>query len=108
MVREVKDLDDFRQILKGAGDKLVAVDFTATWCGPCKMMGPVFESESQNPANKNVIFLKVDVDDCEDVSLNLKISCMPTFHFYKNGELVSEFSGANKDKLLECLSKYRT
>ncbi|XP_070785990.1 thioredoxin-like [Enoplosus armatus] len=108
MVREVESLAEFKAILKEAGDKLVVVDFTATWCGPCKQIGPVFEKESLEPENANVIFLKVDVDEAEDVSSECKISCMPTFHFYKNGAKVDEFSGANKATLLEKLATWRT
>ncbi|XP_070785526.1 thioredoxin-like [Enoplosus armatus] len=108
MVREVENLAEFKAILKEAGDKLVVVDFTATWCGPCKQIGPEFEKESLKPENANVIFLKVDVDEAEDVSSECKISCMPTFHFYKNGAKVDEFSGANKATLLEKLATLRT
>ncbi|XP_023252596.1 thioredoxin-like [Seriola lalandi dorsalis] len=99
MVREVESLDEFKAILKEAGDNLVVVDFTATWCGPCKQIGPKFEALSTKPEYKHVIFLKVDVDEAEDVSGYCKISCMPTFHFYKNGDKVDEFSGANADTL---------
>ncbi|XP_035530950.1 thioredoxin [Morone saxatilis] len=108
MVREVESLDDFKAILKEAGDKLVVVDFTATWCGPCKQIAPIFVEQSSKPENKNVIFLKVDVDEAEDVSSFCNISCMPTFHFYKNGEKVFEFSGANTTTLLEKLEAFRT
>ncbi|XP_029026224.1 thioredoxin isoform X2 [Betta splendens] len=107
MVREVVDLDDFKKILKEAGDKLVVVDFTATWCGPCKQIGPIFVKMSEDPANKDIVFLKVDVDEAEDVSSSCGISCMPTFHFYKNGEKVDEFSGANAKQLSEALEKNR-
>ncbi|XP_044039527.1 thioredoxin [Siniperca chuatsi] len=108
MVREVHNLEEFKAILKEAGDKLVVVDFTATWCGPCKQIGPEFEKESANPENKNVIFLKVDVDEADDVSSSCNINCMPTFQFYKNGEKVFEFSGANKATLIEQLKAFRT
>ncbi|XP_026209053.1 thioredoxin-like [Anabas testudineus] len=108
MVREVVDLDDFKAILKEAGDKLVVVDFTATWCGPCKQIGPIFVTMSQDPANKNVVFLKVDVDEAEDVSSSCGISCMPTFHFYKNGEKIHEFSGANAKQLTEKVVELRS
>ncbi|XP_040923532.1 thioredoxin isoform X1 [Betta splendens] len=99
--------DDFKKILKEAGDKLVVVDFTATWCGPCKQIGPIFVKMSEDPANKDIVFLKVDVDEAEDVSSSCGISCMPTFHFYKNGEKVDEFSGANAKQLSEALEKNR-
>nr|XP_046237499.1 thioredoxin [Scatophagus argus] len=108
MVHQVEDLDEFKKILKESGDKLVVVDFTATWCGPCKQIGPFFEELSRHSENKNVIFLKVDVDEAQDVSEHCKISCMPTFHFYRNGEKVGEFSGANKDTLREKLGALRT
>ncbi|XP_060886758.1 thioredoxin-like [Labrus mixtus] len=108
MVREVENLEDFQNILKEAGDKLVVVDFTATWCGPCKQIGPKFVEESKKPENKNVIFLKVDVDEAEDVSGHCKISCMPTFQFYKNGVKIDEFSGANAAQLIEKTQAHRT
>nr|XP_020480280.1 thioredoxin-like [Monopterus albus] len=107
MVREVTSLTEFQAILKDSGTKLVVVDFSATWCGPCKLIAPVFVELSEKDENKNVVFLKVDVDEAEDVSSFCKISCMPTFHFYQNGERVAEFSGANVDKLKETLAKYR-
>ncbi|XP_034412584.1 thioredoxin [Cyclopterus lumpus] len=107
-MREPTDLAEFRQILKEAGDKLVVVDFTATWCGPCKMIGPLFAQQETKPENANVIFLKVDVDEADDISKECKISCMPTFQYYKNGVKVFEFSGANIDTLIENLEIHRT
>jgi len=52
----------------------------------------------------DVIFLKVDVDDNEEVASEYNISCMPTFIFIKNKEKVNEFSGANADKLKELIA----
>nr|AFH68184.1 thioredoxin 1 [Trachidermus fasciatus] len=111
MPNEIKhpgDLAEFLQILKDAGDKLVVVDFTADWCGPCKMIGPLYASQAEKPVNENVIFLKVDVDDASDISENCGISCMPTFQFYKNQVKVFEFSGANIETLVQKLEALRT
>lgn len=94
--------------MKEAGDKLVVVDFTATWCGPCKQIAPEFVKLSEKPENKNVIFLKVDVDEAEDVSSYCGVNCMPTFIFYKNGVKVDEFSGANLQTLLDKLVALRS
>ncbi|XP_073520823.1 thioredoxin-like [Phyllobates terribilis] len=97
MVRYIENLGEFKTALSEAGEKLVVVDFTATWCGPCKMIGPFFDTLSTK--YPEVVFLKVDVDDAADVAEHCGIKCMPTFHFYKNGNLVHEFSGANQASL---------
>ncbi|XP_078070166.1 thioredoxin-like isoform X2 [Mustelus asterias] len=90
-------------VLKEAGCKLVVVDFSATWCGPCQAIKPRFHELAEK--NPSVIFCEVDVDDAPDLAEQCKISCMPTFHFYKNGERVFDFSGANRmtleDKIRE-------
>ncbi|RVE60411.1 hypothetical protein OJAV_G00180860 [Oryzias javanicus] len=107
MIRVVEQLDEFKKILAEAGDKLVVVDFTATWCGPCKQIAPLYQAMSEKPENSNVIFLKVDVDDADEISTACEIKCMPTFHFYKGGEKVDDFSGANVATLEEKLIKLR-
>ncbi|KAG5845569.1 thioredoxin-like [Anguilla rostrata] len=104
MIIEIENKDAFDQALKDAGDKLVVVDFTATWCGPCQSIAPQFKKFSEDPENKNVVFLKVDVDDAQDVATFCDIKCMPTFHFYKNGKKIDEFSGCNPTKLEEKLN----
>ncbi|XP_029932595.1 thioredoxin b [Myripristis murdjan] len=108
MVVEIEDLESFLATVKDAGDKLVVVDFTATWCGPCKQIAPLYKELSEKPENKNVIFLKVDVDEAQDVATHCNIKCMPTFHFYKNGVKVGEFSGANFTTLVEKVDALRT
>ncbi|KAJ8382225.1 hypothetical protein SKAU_G00030030 [Synaphobranchus kaupii] len=107
MIIEIGNKDEFLKALKEAGDKLVVVDFTATWCGPCRSIGPEFKKLAEDPENKNVVFLKVDVDDAPDVSAHCDIKCMPTFHFYKNEKKVDEFQGASKDKLKETLNTHK-
>ncbi|NP_001281155.1 thioredoxin [Cynoglossus semilaevis] len=104
MVYEVKDYNDFTQQLKRAGNKLVVVDFTATWCQPCKNISPVFEELANQ--YKNVVFLKVDVDEADDVSTECEINCMPTFLFYRNEKRVHSFSGANSDTLRAAVKQY--
>uniref|UniRef100_A0A8C5B2S8 Thioredoxin domain-containing protein n=1 Tax=Gadus morhua TaxID=8049 RepID=A0A8C5B2S8_GADMO len=75
--------EEFQAALAEAGDNLVVVDFTASWCGPCKVIGPKFVVK-----NRNVVFLKVDVDEAADVAAHYEVNCMPTFLFFKNGEKV--------------------
>ncbi|KAF4530578.1 hypothetical protein B566_EDAN006784 [Ephemera danica] len=88
---------DFDGKLKEAGSKLVVVDFFATWCGPCKMIAPQMETLSKECPN--VVFLKVDVDECEELAAEYSITAMPTFLFFKNKKTVETMTGANYDKL---------
>jgi len=89
--------------LADAGDKLVVVDFTATWCGPCQKIGPYFaELAGEYP---DVVFVKVDVDENDEVAQECGISAMPTFQAYKNGAKVAEMVGASEDKLKTFVTK---
>ncbi|XP_054253314.1 thioredoxin [Indicator indicator] len=101
MVKIVSNLSEFEAELKAAGTKLVVVDFSATWCGPCKMIKPVFHNLSEKYGE--VVFIEIDVDDAQDVATHCDVKCMPTFQFYKSGNKVQEFSGANKEKLEETI-----
>ncbi|KAJ8271187.1 hypothetical protein COCON_G00100460 [Conger conger] len=98
----IEDQEAFEEALIDAGEKLVVVDFTATWCGPCQSIAPFFKELSEKYSD--VVFLKVDVDDAPDVASFCDIKCMPTFHFYKNSKKLDEFAGSNQGKLEEMIS----
>ncbi len=87
MVFQCQDLDDLKDQLGKAGDKLVVIDFYAMWCGPCKMIAP--KIEEMEAAMQNVVFLKVDVDEAEDAAQEYNITAMPTFILIKNKNKVS-------------------
>lgn len=96
---------DFDEQVKQAGDKLVVVDFFATWCGPCKVIAPKLEEFSETYKEK-IVVLKVDVDECEQLTERYNISSMPTFLFIKGGEQKDSFSGANAEKLEKFITQY--
>lgn len=70
----------------------VLVDFYATWCGPCKMTGPIIEQLAEEI--KTVKFVKVDVDQNQDLSSQYQIFSIPTFLIFKDGQVVNQFVGA--------------
>ncbi|GJN10056.1 hypothetical protein PR202_ga28115 [Eleusine coracana subsp. coracana] len=82
---------------KDAG-KLVVIDFTASWCGPCRFIAPVFVELAKKFTN--AIFLKVDVDELKEVAAEYKIEAMPSFIFIKNGNKVDTIVGARKEEIL--------
>ncbi|CAG0922345.1 unnamed protein product [Notodromas monacha] len=86
MVFQVKNAEEFNAKLKEAEGKLVVVDFFATWCGPCTQIAPKMEELSKEYTD--VVFLKVDVDELEELTTLYNISCMPTFLFFKNSTKV--------------------
>lgn len=89
-----------------AGDKVVVIDFWATWCGPCKMISPIFDKISETPASQKLDFYKVDVDEQSQIAAEVRISAMPTFVFFKNGQKVDSIVGADPSKLQETINKY--
>jgi thioredoxin len=101
-VREIGDLEAYRAAIAKAN--VAVVDFTATWCGPCKMISPVFTSLASK--HTNVMFLKVDVDQAQDVAAHERVNSMPTFAVYLQGQKVETFSGADGNKLSQLCAKY--
>ncbi|XP_064414446.1 thioredoxin-like [Latimeria chalumnae] len=98
MVKIIDSKEQFDAALKEAGSKLVVVDFFAEWCGPCKMIAPKIEEFAK--IYTNVVFLKVDIDEAEDLAQLYEIKSIPTFFFFKNGEKIDSMNGANESKLL--------
>ncbi|HAK68121.1 MAG TPA: thioredoxin [Treponema sp.] len=89
------------EVLKS--DLPVLVDFWATWCGPCQMMGPVVEELSEE-LNGKVKVCKVNVDENSDLASSYDVMSIPNFKLFKNGEVADERVGAvGKDGLLQMI-----
>jgi thioredoxin 1 len=71
---------------------VVVVDFSATWCGPCKMLAPVFEGVSNKMEDK-AKFFKVDIDANNNLAQKYRISAVPTMIIFKDGIAVENLSG---------------
>ena len=84
------DMNSFEQALKG--DKLVMVDFWASWCGPCRMLGPVVEKLAEQYEGKAVIG-KVNVDEQQELAVRYGVMSIPTVIFFKDGKEIDRKVG---------------
>ncbi len=83
----------------------VFVDFWAEWCGPCRMVSPVVE-ELSNDYDGKVKFVKVNVDEANELASKYNIFSIPTLAIFKNGQLVSQQVGAaSKDSYKNMIEK---
>ena len=87
-------------------DKPVLIDFFATWCGPCKMLSPVVEELSKEYTD--VKFVKVDVDEEEELAMKYGIMSIPALFLLKDGEVVGKTGGMQPiDSLRAFINNYK-
>ena len=90
--------------IRASTDRLVVVDFSAEWCGPCKKIAPIYEKLAES--TPSVTFIHVDVDKVQPNDAQ-GVSSIPTFKFFKKKSLVHQFSGADESELQATVSKYK-
>ena len=78
---------------------VAVVDFSATWCGPCRMLAPVLESVSEKFQGK-VDFYNVDVDDAPELAGEYRVNSVPCLILIKNGELADQSIGFKPEPLI--------
>ena len=105
MSKPVNITDDTFETEVLQSDKLVLVDFWATWCGPCKMIAPILEELAEEMSDQ-IKVTKMDVDVNKVVAGKFNIMSIPSLLFFKNGKMVDQIVGAvPKAQLLSRLDK---
>ena len=98
MIKHLEKEEDFVELTQA--DKIL-VDFYAEWCGPCKMIGQVFESMEDE-----IEVLKVNTDGFPDLAQKFGVMSIPTVLLFKNGSEVDKFIGLrSKEEILEFINK---
>ncbi len=90
--------ENFNDVL--ASNTVVVADFWATWCGPCRMVGPVIESLANDYEGKAAIG-KIDIEENDSLTEEYGIRNVPTVLFFKNGQLVDKVVGAGPRAMYE-------
>ncbi|WP_299582642.1 thioredoxin [uncultured Sunxiuqinia sp.] len=76
-------MEKFNQIIQG--NTPVLIDFSAEWCGPCKMMAPILKQVKEQ-LGEQVRILKIDVDKNQEIAMKFQIRNVPTLMIFQNGQ----------------------
>jgi len=97
---------EFDEIINDKENNVVVVDFFAEWCGPCKMIAPFYEQLAKD--HPKIKFIKVNVDDNEEVAVEYGIQAMPTFIIIQGGKEIKadRIQGASKAGLEQLVKKH--
>ena len=91
--------DNFEQTI--TGNDIVLLDFWASWCGPCRQFGPVFEEASEK--NSDIVFAKVDTEEQQQLAATFNIMSIPTLMIFREKVLVFSQPGALPAEALDNL-----
>ena len=80
--------------------KVAVVDFSATWCGPCKMLAPIMEELSEEMAGQ-VEFYNADTDENMDLALVNKVTSIPALFLLRDGQIVDRMIGFQSKQALK-------
>ncbi len=94
-VVQINDLNFEAEVLKS--DKPVLIDFTATWCGPCKQLAPLIDELADETAGTYKV-AKLDIDEAPATAAKLGIKGVPTLVVFKAGKETARHAGANTSK----------
>lgn len=102
-IYDIKTEEEFLSFAKNNQNKLVFLDFYATWCGPCNDISPYIKQLSVK--YPNIFFLKIDVDRLPEISAFYKVRAMPTFVILRNNREVTRGTGASTVLINDLIKK---
>lgn len=106
-VGKITSSSELDAALSKAGGALVVVDFSASWCAPCRRLEPLFEEMARKHSPAGVKFYKVMEDDAKDLIAEQRIGAFPTIRFFVKKAMVDEVRGADPDGIEARIEKHK-
>ena len=97
MIKHINSEEFDTEVIKN-DNKLIIVDFFATWCGPCQRISPILEDIAKK--REDIDILKIDIDKNVELSVKYGIEFVPTLLAFKNGKMISQIQAVPDEKLL--------
>jgi thioredoxin 1 len=94
---------EITELIQIPPNKKVIIDFYATWCGPCARVTPIIDELAEK--YENIVFLKVNVDEADEIAAGFEISQLPTFVYLNLGNIVHRIEGANLQEVLSSIER---
>jgi thioredoxin 1 len=91
--------ENFKKEISGT-DKMVLVDFFATWCEPCTMLAPILEKIAED-LNEKIVLMKINIDDAPKTAGEFEVEKIPTVILFKNGNPISGFVGLAQESSIK-------
>ncbi|CEP63291.1 PICOT family protein LALA0_S07e06810g [Lachancea lanzarotensis] len=104
---DIKSQDQFTELTtENSAGKLITLYFHTSWAEPCKTMSAVVTALSEEPVNKEVLFLTINADDNAEIAELFDVTSVPYFVMIRNGTILHEISGADPKEFVKVLSRF--
>ncbi|CCF55674.1 hypothetical protein KAFR_0A02360 [Kazachstania africana CBS 2517] len=105
-VIEVESQDEFTLLTtKESGEHLITLYFHTSWAEPCRQMNEIYKAVSEEPSNKDIVFLSIDADSNAEISELFDVNAVPYFVLIQNGSILKEQSGADPKDFINTLEE---
>lgn len=91
----IQNVAQWNEIIKNAGDSILIIKFSTSWCMPCKVIQPKYQKLADEYKNEQIVFMTIDIEEQPDIAEKFNITSMPTFLLIQNDSIKRMVVGAD-------------